>query len=123
MKPDLARHLLIFDGDCAFCRRCIGYARALDSHSRFRFEPFQSAQHPLLSPDVRARCEKAVHLITTRGQILSGGRACFFVLEEAMDNRLAKRLARLMRSFPLAIPVEVGYWIVARNRGFFSKFF
>ena len=123
MKSNSTQHLLLFDGDCAFCRRCIAYARALDCHNSFRFEPFQSAQHPKLTPELRARCERAVHLVTRRGQILSGGRACFFVLEAASDNLLAKRLARLGRSFPLCVPVEIGYWIVARNRGFFSKFF
>lgn len=121
MNP--TQHLMIFDGDCAFCRRCIEFARALDARHRFSFQPFESACHPLLTPQVRARCERAVHVITRRGQILSGGRACFFVLEEAAGNRFVKRLARLMRSFPLVIPVEIGYRIVASNRGFFSRFF
>jgi len=114
---------MIFDGDCAFCRRCIGCARALDTRRRFDFEPFQNASHPQLTPGLRARCERAVHVITRGGRVLSGGRACCFVLEAASDNRLIKRLARLLRSFPLVVPVELGYWIVARNRSFFSKFF
>ncbi len=118
-----AQHLMLFDGDCAFCRRCVGYARALDQHHRFDFQPFQEAQHPRLTPQLRKRCEQALHVITSRGQVLSGGRACFFTLEAASDNRLIKRLARLMRSFPLVIPVELGYRIVASHRMFFSKFF
>jgi len=111
-----SQHMVLFDGDCAFCRRCIAYARALDVRNRFAFEPFQSAQHPALTPQLRAACAQAVHVITRRGRILSGGRACFFLLEEASDKRLVKRLARLMRSFPLVIPVEI-------HRLFFSRFF
>lgn len=117
------RHLVLFDGNCAFCRRCIGYASAIDTNARFDFAPFQSAQHPRLTPQLRARCAGAVHIITRRGQVLSGGRACFFLLEAASSNRLLKRLARLMRSFPLVVPVEIGYKIVATHRMFFSRFF
>jgi predicted DCC family thiol-disulfide oxidoreductase YuxK len=117
------QHLVLFDGECAFCRRCIEFARGLDAHHRFDFQPSQTAQHPLLTPALRKRCQDAVYVISTRGQVLGGGRACFFLLENASDNRLVKRLARLMRSFPLVIPVEIGYKIVAKNRGFFSKFF
>jgi predicted DCC family thiol-disulfide oxidoreductase YuxK len=115
--------LVLFDGECAFCRRCIEYARQIDSRQRFNFQPSQTAQHPRLTLEVRARCAGAVHVIPRRGKILRGGRACFFVLEEGSQNPLVKRVARLFRSFPLVIPVEIGYAIVARNRSFFSKFF
>ena len=119
---------MLFDGACAFCRRCIELARGLDGPEvlgggRFDFAPYQSARHPLLTPPVRAACESAVHVITRRGQVLRGGRACFFLLEETSKSRLVRRLARLARSLPLVLLVEAGYATVARNRGFFSKFF
>ena len=120
--PD-SRHLVLFDGECAFCRRSIAYARTLDARNHFDFEPYQSASHPLLTPALRRRCQNALHIITRGGKVIGAGRACFFLLEEATDSRIVKRLARMARSFPLVIPVEIGYGIVARNRTFFSKFF
>jgi predicted DCC family thiol-disulfide oxidoreductase YuxK len=122
-KPLPARHLVLFDGGCAFCRRSIELARSLDTHGRFDFQPYQSASHPLLTPKLKERCQGALHIITRRNRVIKAGRACFFLLEEATDSRLVKRLARLARSFPLVIPVEIGYSLVARNRTFFSKFF
>lgn len=67
-----------------------------------------------------ARCERAVHVLGPDGTLLAAGRASLFVLE-----RIGQwpRLARLLRVPPLVWPVELGYWIVARNRRFFARFF
>ncbi len=69
--------------------------------------------------DALARhCATAVHVITPAGVVLSAGRASLCVLGLIGYPRLARVLAVP----PLVWLVELGYWIVARNRRFFGCF-
>lgn len=65
-----------------------------------------------MTDDLARRCERAVQVITPTGRILSAGRASLYVLEQLGYARLA----RLGRVPPLVWGVELGYWLVARNR-------
>jgi hypothetical protein len=66
-----------------------------------------------------ARCARAVHVLGRDGTLLAGGRATLFILEKIGWH---PRLARLGRRRPFVWAVELGYWIVARNRPLFSRF-
>ncbi len=66
-----------------------------------------------------ARCERAVHVLGADGTLLRAGRASLFILERI---GFYPRLARLLSRPPLIWATEAGYWIVARNRPFFSRF-
>ncbi len=72
-----------------------------------------------MTPPLYEACKRAVHVIVNDGQILKAGRAGIFVLEEiGYPPWLVRPL-----SWPLLIWLtELGYWIVANNRPFFSKF-
>lgn len=71
-----------------------------------------------MTPELYEACKKAVHVITRDGQVLRAGRASLFVLE-----RIGYRwTARVLGVPPLVWLVELGYWIVARKRSFFSRF-
>ena len=108
--------LVLWDGECAFCRRSVQWLRAHDRFHRLEFCPFQEAD---LTPQMRAACEKAVHVVKTNGEILRAGRAMLFALRFTRWHQLARILA-----WPIFLPfVEIGYKIVAANRGFFSRFF
>jgi hypothetical protein len=65
-----------------------------------------------------ARCARAVHVLGGDGTLLAAGRASLFVLERIGWH---PRLARLGRVPPLVWLVELGYRIVARHRGVFSR--
>lgn len=66
-----------------------------------------------MTDELAQRCRTAVHVLTPDGSMLSAGRACLYVLE-----RLGwTTVARLGRLPPLIWAVELGYWLVARNRG------
>jgi hypothetical protein len=68
--------------------------------------------------DALARgCERAVHVITPAGPILRAGRASLYVLDQVGWCRTARLLSRR----PFIWAVEVGYFLVARNRSLFSK--
>jgi hypothetical protein len=71
-----------------------------------------------MTPELRKACGRAVHLLMPDGQLLRAGRACLWVLERVGFPVLA----RVLRVPPLVWAVEVGYWLVARNRQLASRF-
>lgn len=71
-----------------------------------------------MTDELRAACHDAVHVITVDGDILRAGVASMFILEQ-LGYRTLARLGRLP---PLIWGVEAGYWVVAKNRRFFSRF-
>lgn len=72
-----------------------------------------------MTPELRARAERALQIVTSDGRQYSGGRAVLFALETIGWR---PRLARIGRRRPLIWLVELGYRIVAANRPFFSRF-
>jgi len=84
----------------------------------FEAMPYQQAPRPPMTDALAARCARAMHVLAPDGTLLAAGRASLFVLERIGFPRLA----RTLRWPPLVWLVEAGYWVVARNRGFFSLF-
>ena len=104
--------LLLWDGDCGFCRRSVEWAERRDTSHAFRAIPYQQAPSPPMTTELRQACARAVHVLTAEGPVLRAGRACLWVLERIGYPGLARVLAPP----PLVWVVEVGYWLVARNR-------
>lgn len=109
--------LLLWDGDCGFCRRSVEWAERRDTSHSFRPVPYQQALSPPMTPELRQACARAVHVLTAEGQMLRAGRACLWVLQRIGYPVLARVLALP----PLVWAVEVGYWLVARNRQLASR--
>ena len=109
--------LLLWDGDCGFCRRSVLWAERRDTKHAFQAIPYQQAPSPPMTPELRAACGRAVHLLTPEGRMLRAGRACLWVLERIGYPLLARVLAVP----PLVWAVELGYWLVARNRKLASR--
>jgi hypothetical protein len=63
------------------------------------------------------RCARAVHVVTPDGRTLRAGRASLDVLARIGWPRFAAALSR----WPLVWLVEIGYWLVARNRRLLSR--
>jgi len=112
------RHLVLWDGECAFCGRCVDWARERDASGHFEFAPYQSVDAPLMTPALRLACARAVHVCTRDGRTLVAGRAALFILEDLGW----RRSSRLLALPPLVWCVELGYRLVARNRHFFGRF-
>ena len=70
-----------------------------------------------MTPALREACRRALHVVTSSGEILRTGRATLFVLEQLGYRRLAQAL----RIPPLIWFVELGYRVVAANRSFFGR--
>lgn len=71
-----------------------------------------------MTPELRAACKRAVHVLTRDGRRLRAGRASLFILGEIGY----RRAAGVLSVPPLVWLAELGYWIVARNRQLFSRF-
>lgn len=117
--PDDAPNLLIWDGECGFCRNALGWMLRQDHAGRFRPVPYQELPSPPMTPQLRQQAERAVQVITPEGRQISAGRAVLYVLGQVGWH---PALVRLAGRWPLVWGVELGYWIVARNRSFFSRF-
>ncbi len=99
------------------CQRAVAWVKRRDVTNQIRAVPYQNAPRPPMTDSLARQCERSVHVITPGGQILSAGRASLYVLGKGGFPRLA-----WVGGLPPFIwGIELGYWIVARNRRFFSR--
>ncbi len=107
-----AKPVLIFDGDCGFCRIWIDYWRQLTGDA-VEYTPYQqaSARFPQVS---EAEARQAVRLVLPGGQVLAGAAAVARTLRWAPGKEWAHRH---YRNVPAAAAVaELCYRVVARHR-------
>jgi hypothetical protein len=71
-----------------------------------------------MTDELYERCKQAIHVIMPDGHTLRAGKAALCILEHCGYSRTA----RVLGAAPLRWFVELGYWIVARNRRLFSRF-
>ena len=115
----LERSLLIYDGDCGFCKRIVDAMRKR-AQGEVDYAPFQ--QVGFRFPEIpTSDFERAVQFIEKSRERSQGAEAVFRTL--AAEGRL-----RWLLVFYLSLPgfkwvAERAYRVVAQNRQFFSKFF
>jgi len=71
-----------------------------------------------MSDELSVACARALHVVTNDGRTLRAGRASLYILQHTGWGWFA----RLLSWPPFVWFVELGYFIVARNRRFFGKF-
>ncbi|MHA3775120.1 lipase maturation factor family protein [Verrucomicrobiota bacterium sgz303538] len=109
--------LVIFDGDCGFCRFWVRRWQAL-AHDRFNWEPYQEIAERF--PEIpKEAFQEAVQLVETDGRVISGADAVMRVLMTAPGWRtIAKAILRI----PPILAITRGvYRFVATHRTFFSR--
>ena len=113
MNPSTDKPLLVYDGDCSFCRLWIERWRELTEGRKILYKPFQEVAE--LYPEVpREAFARAVQLILPDGEVLSAAHAVFRTL--AFAPGLAWMLW-VYRHIPGVAPVaEFVYRFVARHR-------
>lgn len=115
---DDSKPLLVYDGDCDFCRKWITRWRRASGEG-VDYAPYQeaAARFPQLQPE---RFKSAVHLIEPDGRISQGAEAVFRSLSYTPGR--GWWLWLYLRVAPFAALSEWGYRQVARHRGRFSSF-
>jgi len=115
-KPQ--KPVMIFDGDCNFCRRWIRRWQHATGNA-VDYVPFQDPVVAERYPELpRDRFEKAVHLIETDGHVFSGAEAVFRAL--ACGRRKRWPLQIYQRVPGVAALTEIAYRFVAGHRTLFS---
>ena len=74
-----------------------------------------------MTPALREACARAVHVVRADGTVLRAGRAVLFILSE-IEGAGWRWAARVLRLPPLVWAVELGYYLVARNRRWLGRF-
>lgn len=110
--------ILVWDGDCGFCRRSVEWALARDKERKLVAKPYQGCQD-WLPPKVWALSREQFHLISPQGVVWGNGAAA---------SRLLDLIGLSSVSAALELPVlsfltSVGYRVVAKNRRLFSRLF
>ena len=114
-----SKPLLVYDGDCHFCRRWIARWQNATGDA-ISYLPFQNESIAARFPEIpREEFDRAFRLILPDGSVCSGAEAAFRSLAEAGKERW---LLRLYRRFPaFADLAELAYEEVATHRSFLSK--
>lgn len=104
--------LLIFDGDCGYCRYSMEYARRLTGDA-VGYAPYQHvlAEFPQLT---ETDCRAAIQYVDTDGTIVSGAHAAFRTLAHTRGHGFWLWLYRHVPGF--AWVAELKYRFVSRHR-------
>ena len=114
-----SKPLLVYDGDCHFCRRWIARWQNATGDA-ITYLPFQDDSMAGRFPEIpREDFERAIRLILPDGSVCSGAKAVFRSLAEAGKERWLLRLYRKSPGF--ADLAELAYEEVALHRSFISK--
>jgi predicted DCC family thiol-disulfide oxidoreductase YuxK len=105
--------LLIFDGDCGFCRRWI---RRWESETGEAVDYSPSQEVASRFPEIGAEAfRRSVQLVLPSGEVLEGAHAVFRALAEARRKGFLLGAYRTVPGF--AFSTELAYRLVARHRG------
>ena len=113
----ITKPLLIYDGDCGFCRRWIARWQSLTG-DRVEYAPFQQVASEF--PEIpQEQFEASVQLIEPAGKVSSGAEAVFRTLTYTPGK---KWMLWMYEKIPGAAHIsEWSYRLVAQHRTFFSK--
>ncbi len=107
--------LLLWDGDCGFCRRMVEWLRAF-SLRPVAMRPYQEI--PRIPPEVLPWVDRQMHWVRADGSICGGSQALIETLEAGYHNLIAGAL----ESPPLRPFTWLAYRLVAGHRGVAGKF-
>lgn len=110
---DATRPVLVYDGDCGFCRYWVDYWRQLTG-AAIEYRSYQEIGSHY--PDVsEAEFARAIYLFEPDGRRSRGAEAAFEVLARAPGRGVWRAAYRRVPGF--ALVAEAAYAVIARHRG------
>lgn len=80
---------VIYDNVCPYCRSATTHIKQLDWEGKFKFLSYRNPIAYKIFPNLsKEECEKDVHMVTPKGEILSG----YNVFREIIDNLSATKI-------------------------------
>ena len=116
-SPPKDKPLMVFDGDCGFCRYWLVKWKKL-SKDHYDYAPFQSAANEFQDIPLR-EFQKAVQLIFPNGDVISGAAVAYYPYYEFGSPKYLYKwyhAGGLFKSLS-----DLLYRLVARKRNFFFK--
>ena len=104
----------MFDGQCGFCTRCVGWLRRLDRHGRVDVVPYQAPGVPESIGATPTECDASVQWLGADGVRRQGADAVNAALGVALGTSAPGRLYRVTARLQ-----EPAYRWVAAHRGRF----
>lgn len=117
--PDEQAHVVVlYDGDCGFCKACVGLLLLWDTHNRLYPTAIQSPQgRSLLSSLSDAEQLASAHLVTGDGELISGAKGAPILFRQLPGGGWLAWLSAA------AMPVvEATYGVVTRSRSLLGRF-
>jgi len=105
---------LIYDSDCAFCRRWVARAQRLDARSVVRTLPLQHEAASRVSGQPVTRLRQAVHFVRGDGEVFAGAAAVRELSQHLRGGWVVRAVAALPGVMPVA---ERAYERIARRWG------
>jgi predicted DCC family thiol-disulfide oxidoreductase YuxK len=114
VNPTAARPVVVYDGDCAFCRAQVDKMQRRDDADRFEYLPRQREGIEDRFPQLRGGdFDKGMRLIEPGGDVHVGADAVYHI---ARRMPLWRRFAWLYRVPVIHALCRWGYALIARNR-------
>ena len=80
---------VIYDNVCPYCRSATKHVKDLDWEGRFKFLSYRNPLTYKIFPNLtKEECEKDVHMVTPKGEVLSG----YKVFRAIIDNLTATKI-------------------------------
>ena len=87
------RPVLLYDGTCPFCRKCVALIAYLDRHDHIaRLNAHSDAAPALITTISPTRRHRTLHLLDVSGHVLHAGAAASTALKELAENEGWKQL-------------------------------
>ena len=113
----LNRPVLLYDGDCGFCRRWVSRLQRWDRHKAIEYVAAADRGAVVgLPPLSDAALDRAMHLVTRDGRVYAGARALPALLPLLPGGRHLMPLMKVPGVQPLADRAYA--WVAARRHRF-----
>jgi len=102
--------LLVFDGECGFCTRALGWFRLLDREARVTSLPLQGPGVPERVGATPERCKEVLHF-TADGRVTTGAAA----INAALSVALRRDLPQTVYARTAGVQERVYTWVAAHR--------